>query len=388
MVLSSPFLNTTNTKDGMMVIMGFPLHYMQGRGIIQDLGRYIAPFGRRPLLIIDAFFYTLKGPAIEESLAAHGIDFVLVKFSGETSPNMIQTLTDLARERSCDVSIGVGGGKVQDVTKSLKLNLGLSVVIVPTIASNDAATSRMIITYTDSGDFLGPLVMDSNPEAVLVDVDIIADAPPRFLVAGIGDALATFFEAEQCRLSQVNNFFGGEPTEVALTLARRCYELIRSYGEEAVRSARDHRMTPALEKVIEANVLFSGLGFEGCGVAAAHALSQGYSRIPELRGSLHGEEVALGLLTQLVLEGRTDEFITELMEFYLAIGLPISLCDLGMVRLDPESITAISTFACRKNSRIYNMHRKIDHSIVIDAIYREEELAAMVRARDQVRCAE
>lgn len=371
-----------------MVIMGFPLHYIQGRGIMQDLGRYAASFGRRPLLIIDAFFYTLKGLVIEESLQAHGIEYVLFKFSGETSPTMIQALTDLAKERSCDVAIGVGGGKVQDATKSLKLNLGLSVMIVPTIASNDAATSRMIITYTDSGDFLGPLVMDSNPEAVLVDVDIIANAPPRFLIAGIGDALATFFEAEQCRLSQVTNFFGGEPSEVALTLARRCYELIRLYGEEAVRSARDHRMTPALEKVIEANVLFSGLGFEGCGVAAAHALSQGFSRIPALRGSLHGEEVALGLLTQLVLEGRSDEFIIELMEFYLAVGLPISLCDLGMEHLDRESIITISVFACRKNSRIYNMHREIDPALVIEAIYREEELAARVRTRAQVRCAE
>lgn len=360
----------------MMIMMGFPLQYQQGRGIIDDLGRYIGRFGKKPLLVIDSFFFSLKGEAITASLASHAVDHVLYEFSGEASPEKIQILLDLAREHQCDCSIGIGGGKAQDVAKTLKLYQGLPVVIVPTIASNDAATSRMIITYTESGEFLGPLVMQTNPEAILVDVDIVAGAPPRFLVAGMGDALATFFEAQQCKLSNVDNFFGGKPSEIAMTLAERCYELIRTYGLEAIEGIRNNTITSAVEKVIEANVLFSGLGFEGCGVAAAHALSQGYSQIAALHGNLHGEEVALGLLTQLVMEERSDEFILELMAFYYAVGLPISLQDLGLKKISDQDLLTISTFSCRKNSRIYNMHSVVTTEIVIEAIRRAESLAA------------
>ena len=355
--------------------MGFPLQYQQGRGIIDNLGRYIGAFGKNPLIVIDEFFYSLKGSTIESSLIAIGIEYTLFRFTGENSPEKITSLAELAKDNHCDFSIGIGGGKVQDLAKSLKLNLGLPVVIVPTIASNDAATSRMIITYTESGEFLGPLVMHTNPEAVLVDVDIIANAPPRFLVAGMGDALATYFEAEQCRLSKVPNFFGGDPSEIALTLAKRCYELIRVYGVEALNSIKNSEISFAVEKIIEANVLFSGLGFEGCGVAAAHALSQGYTQIEDLHSNLHGEEVAVGLLTQLVLEERSDNFILELMDFYYTIGLPISLSDMGLKVLNASNYKIISTFACRKNSRIYNMHREITIEIVMEAIAKAEELA-------------
>ena len=130
---------------------------------------------------------------------------------------------------------------------------------------------------------------------------------------------------------------------------------MRRYGEEAVELAGRREVGPALEKIVEANVLLSGLGFEGCGVAGAHGISQGFTLIPEMHGALHGEEVAVGLLAQLALEGRDDDFIFDLIDFYRRVGLPACLADLGLIEVTEEKLDKIANFTCRPNGRIFNM---------------------------------
>ena len=279
-----------------MLSFGFPNVYHQGPGLIDRLGDFINFLGVRPLVVIGPFEKDLVGSRIEATLTAHAITPVFFNFEGEVSPENIDKAVDEARLSGCDFAIGVGGGKALDVSKAAKRELGFPVVIVPTIASNDAATSRMIITYNEDGTFRGPLKMNQNPDAVIVDSAVITEAPLRYLVAGMGDGLATWFEARQCRDSGVDNFLNGKPGVTMLALAELCYDVIRNHGVEAVADHQKGKVTDHLEKIIEANILLSGLGFEGCGVAGAHAFSQGFSLIPELHRALHGEEVAVGLI--------------------------------------------------------------------------------------------
>ncbi len=358
-----------------MLSFGFPLVYHQGPDLIDRLGDFIHFLGARPLVVMGPFEKDLVGGRIEAALAAHAISPVFFNFEGEVSPENIDKAVHEAGESGCDFAIGVGGGKALDVAKALKLKLGLPVVIVPTIASNDAATSRMIITYNADGTFRGPLKMHQNPDAVIVDSGVITEAPLRYLVAGMGDGLATWFEASQCRDSGVDNFLDGRPGVTMLALAELCHDVIREYGVQAVADHRKGSVTDNLEKIIEANILLSGLGFEGCGVAAAHAFSQGFSLIPEIHGALHGEEVAVGLIAQLALEDRSDDFIGDLLSFYRQVGLPSTLNMLGLDRVDGSHLRTIAEFACRPGSRIHNMAFPVTADSALSALHRAENLA-------------
>ncbi|MCG8510013.1 MAG: glycerol dehydrogenase [Rhodospirillales bacterium] len=361
--------------------MGFPLIYRQGVGAFELLGDLCAMFGKKPLIVADAFVRDLFSDRLQAVLDPVGMTPIFATFEGECSPAAIDKAAAEARAASCDLIIGMGGGKALDAAKGVKLECALPIVVVPTVASNDSPTSRLVITYTDEGEFIGPRFMAANPEAILVDTRIIADAPIRYFIAGIGDALVTTFEAEQCRLSGVENFFGGRPTEVALSLAAHCYHLVRDYGAQAVADISAKKVTPAVEKVIEANVLLSGLGFEGCGVAAAHAVGMAIPEIPEISGVLHGEEVAVGLITQLVLEGRDEAFMTDMFAFYEAVGLPSSLQQLGLEEVRDEHFEIVADFAARPKSRIHNMSMTIDAAMLKEAIKSANDMATDFRAK-------
>lgn len=355
--------------------MGFPQVYRQGAGLINRLGEAVSEFGTNAVVVADAIVRDLLEDRIVAGLSRSGVKVHMVEFSGECSPSAIEAITAFAREVQGDVVVGVGGGKALDTAKGVKRELDIPVIIVPTIASNDAPTSRVIPTYEEDGRFIGPRFLKLNPEAVLVDTEVIANAPSRFLSSGIGDTLLTWFEAEQCYKSGVENFFHGRPTETAMNMAHTSYRLVREYGPAAVKANKEKRVTPALEKVVEANVLLSGLGFEGCGVAGAHAVAQGFTLVPSIKAT-HGEEVAVGLIVQFVMEDRDEDFIMDMLDFYDLVDLPSRLTDIGLKELTEEALDTIVTFACRENSRMYNMAMPISIDFVKRAVRKADELAA------------
>ncbi len=123
--------------------------------------------------------------------------------------------------------------------------------IAPTIASTDAPCSALSVIYTDSGEFDRYLMLPHNPNMVIVDTKVVAGAPARLLAAGIGDALATWFEARACSRSGATTMAGGKCTQAALALAELCYNTLVEEGEKAMLAAESmssHRRWNALSK--------------------------------------------------------------------------------------------------------------------------------------------
>jgi glycerol dehydrogenase len=306
-----------------------PARYVQGAGAIFELGLHTAPLGKNALVVGGNTGLAATRAGREKSFAEHGIRQTEALFSGESSDRELDRLTRLAEESGCDVIAASGGGKAIDAVKAAASRLGLPAVIVPTVASNDAPCSSLSVVYNDDGTFNRLLPLARNPDRVLVDTAIIAAAPVRQLVSGMGDALATWFEADAGYRSGALNVPGGTITLTAVTLARLCYDTLREYGVAAKLACERHVVTPALEKVVEANTLLSGLGFESGAVALAHALSEGFSEIPSMHGYSHGEKVGFCLLVQLVLEGRPTDETLDVFKFCKTVGLPVTLRDLG-----------------------------------------------------------
>ncbi len=363
-----------------MNAIGFPRLYLQGYGIFPQLGQEVKRFSNSALVIADQFIAKNFAEKIKETFESAGVEYSILEFVGQCSPNQIERLSKLAKEANRGVLVAIGGGKTLDIVKGVSLESGLPQVVVPTIASNDAPTSRVIVTYTDEGEFIGPRFLSLNPELIFVDTEIITKAPAHFFACGIADALATYYEAQQCLKKDVNNFYNGKQTMVAQAIARTCHETIWEYAVEAYESVKKQECTPVVEKVIEANILLSGIGFEGCGVAAAHAIGLSLSALEahcdDVKGIMHGEEVALGIIAQFILEKRSEEEIDELHNFYIKLGLPIHFSQVGIQDFTEEKLRIVAKAATKERSRIWNMPCEISEDIVVDVLKKVAELGA------------
>ena len=320
-------------------IFGGPRRYLQGPGAIGNLAAETLHFGRRPILLTDR----VVCDALENSLRPTFPNLEAVLFRGQCTASEIARVAQIGRSAACDVVIGAGGGKALDVAKAVASDLGREVVIVPTVASNDAATSRLSVIYDESNAIAGVRTMALNPCVVVVDTALILAAPKRFFVAGIGDALSKHFEAKQCRDASGRNFHGGHPPLLAQVMADACYHTLREYAVHALADLASRQLTDAFERTVEATVLLSGLAFESGGLSIAHALTRGLSAAPDFAEALHGEQVAYGLIVQRVIEGASADEMRDLSGFMAAIGLPRNLRELaGRDVVSGESIETIA----------------------------------------------
>ncbi len=348
--------------------------YVQGRGVLPQLYRYAESIGQRCLLIVSPGGLERLGPALDENeRQAEQSVFHRAVFGGECSMPEIRRLTAEAQARGCDAIVGVGGGKVLDTAKAAGHFAGLPVIVVPTSAASDAPCSALSVVYREDGSLDTLLPLRRNPDLVLADSEIIAKAPVRLLSAGMGDALATYYEMKECRRTDSGNFFGQKITLAAEAIARRCRETLMEDGRNAFRDAEAGRCTPAVENVIEANILLSGLGFESGGVCAAHPINEGLAALPGAHDTLHGEKVAFALLAQMILSGEPAEVLRETMAFLRDVRLPVTLAELGIVDPTEEELTLMASAALESPS-IHRMTRPVDAAAVMDAVRRADRL--------------
>ena len=255
-----------------------------------------------------------------------------------------------------------------DAGKAVSCLMKVPIVIAPTIAATDAPCSALSVIYTDEGVFDRYFILPNNPNLVLVDTNIIAKAPARFLVSGMGDALATWFEADSCAKSAAKNIPGGNTTASALSLARLCYDILLEYGVSAKLAVEKGVATPAVEKVVEANTLLSGIGFESSGLAAAHAIHDGLTVLDETHHYYHGEKVAFGTLTHLVLEDRSTAQINEVLGFCVKVGLPVTMAQIGITDPTPEKIMKVAEKICEPGMMVHNMPFPVNPQMLYNAI--------------------
>jgi glycerol dehydrogenase len=255
---------------------------------------------------------------------------------------------------------------------------------VPTVAATDASTSSVSLVYNDQHVAEATMAFPANPVMVFVDTSVIAKSPVRLLVAGMGDALATFFEADMCyRTGTPAVVTQSHTTRTARALAKLCCDLLLEYGVQAVAEARVGVPGPALEAVIEANVLLSGLGFESGGICGAHAVGMNFTRLLDLMEvpQYHGEMVAFGTLTQLIMEDKPREQLDLIFGFCKAVGLPTTLAELSLPNVSDEALETVALAASR-DFLIKGMPRATAEADELGRHYDHMEILAAIKSTD------
>ncbi|NFI04704.1 glycerol dehydrogenase [Clostridium botulinum] len=361
-----------------------PTKYVQGEDELLNLGYFVKSFGKSALLIAHKDDVARVKNKLDKTCEKFGITFVESGFTGECSREEVERLQKISAENKCDCTVGLGGGKAIDTAKCVAE--GEAVIIVPTIAATDAPTSHSAVLYTPEGAFDDYAYFKQSPSVVLIDTTVIAKAPTRFLVSGMGDALSTYFEARATSNSYSNVNAGlpcgyreglcGEAkgTNTALALAKLCYETLINDGAKAKVASDCNLVTQSLENVIEANILLSGIGFESGGLAGAHAIHDGLTILEGTHKYFHGEKVAFGTIAQLVLENAPKEELNEVLDFCLEVGLPVCLSDIGVDTITEDELMEVAKKACIEEESVHSMPFPITVEAVAAAIIAADKI--------------
>ncbi|MEM9137030.1 MAG: iron-containing alcohol dehydrogenase family protein, partial [Cyanobacteria bacterium P01_F01_bin.42] len=277
-------------------------------------------------------------------------------YGADCSERKIDTLVNQVQSHQADFIIGIGGGKALDAAKLVAFKAGLPIVTIPTSGATCAAWTALSNVYSEAGAFQYDVPLAHAPELLVLDYGIVRSAPMRTLVAGIGDALAKWYEA---------SISSGKSQETLIIGAVQQARVLRDILLQRSARAIADPNSDDWRQVVDATVLMAGvvggLGGAQCRTVAAHAVHNGLTHLTPTRQSLHGEKVAYGILVQLRLEELLEHSQLaesaryQLIEFYRAIGLPCSLNDLGMQDISITDLETSTQVACAPTSDLHHL---------------------------------
>lgn len=337
-----------------------PAQVIRGAGILAQTGKLMARLGQRPLVVggertLEVVQASLQAIA-QHTLVQPSLTVAQAFYGTDCSKAGLAALHEQVVTHQADVIIGVGGGKALDAAKLLANQCSLPVVTIPTSAATCAAWTALSNVYSDQGAFLYDVALPTCPELLILDYDLIQTAPNRMLIAGIGDALAKWYEA---------SVSSGHSERTLIIAAVQQARVLRDLLLQKAAAALQAPGSPVWQEVVDATVLLAGviggLGGAQCRTVAAHAVHNGLTHLLQSHGTLHGEKVAYGILVQLRLEeliqgnGLAASSRQQLLKFYGEIGLPQSLADLGLMDVTLAELERAAEIACRPGSDLHHL---------------------------------
>jgi uncharacterized oxidoreductase len=363
-----------------LIVRGAPQTYECKEGILTQLEGLLNERSITKCLIIHG----------EKSLSAAksflpSFETVRVRFEnyrGECSLTEISCMQTLVEKESYEAVIGIGGGKVLDLTKAVGAETKVPVILVPTLASSCAAWTPLSVYYTDEGQFIYYRYHTESVNMVLIEPKIILQSPIEYFMAGIGDTLAKWYEADVLIRNLNERHLA---VDIAYYSAKTCREILFELSSEAVEDQKKGNLSSAFRKVVETIIMAGGMvgGFGDCygRIAGAHSIHNGLTQIEETHHLLHGEKVAYGILVQLVLEEKWKD-VSELIDLYRKLDLPYSLSDLGLHAKDEDKLSLVAEAAVDPAESIHLMDQKITAENVKEAILSLETYVAENNVRN------
>jgi len=357
-------MSETLVVETLPILAIAPAQLLRGNGILSQLPKYLSRYGNKALVI--------AGETANQVTASYlsNIDLEIIHADAiaDCTDENLAMLHHLVQRESPDAIIGIGGGKVLDTAKLIAHQCQLPIATVPTTGATCAAWTALSNVYAADGAFSYDVTLDRCPDLMIVDYEVIATAPKRTLISGIGDAIAKWYESSVSSGSS-------EKTMViaAVQEARILRDILFQKSAEAIANPNSQVWREVVDATVCLAGAIGGIGGASCRTVAAHAVHNGLTHLHQAHGILHGEKVAYGILVQLRLEEFQGNQLAassrhQLLKFYQEIGLPTSLADLGLSKVTLAELEHIAAIACQPNSDIHRLPFSVSPSQVLAAM--------------------
>ena len=350
----------TATATAILSLTIAPACVLRGQNALAQAPDAIAHLGKRPLIVGGSNSLAAAKPFLQPILQQQQLEPAETAYGNDCSESALERLREAAAAHKADFIIGVGGGKALDAAKLLAHQCKIPIATIPTSAATCAAWTALSNIYSEQGAFQYDVTLARCPDLLILDYGLIQTAPQRTLVAGIGDAIAKWYEA---------SVSSGHSEQTLIISAVQQARILRDILFQKSAAAREQPGSETWQEVTDAVVLLAGviggIGGAQCRTVAAHAVHNGLTHLLASHGTLHGEKVAYGILVQLRLEEmlQNNQLAAtarqQLLKFYSEIGLPQTLDDLGLGDISLAELQRAAEIACTPNSDIHRLPFKV-----------------------------
>ncbi|MFC4652211.1 iron-containing alcohol dehydrogenase family protein [Lactococcus nasutitermitis] len=347
--------------------------YVSGQGILQELELYLTDFGKIAVVTGEKSFRAFS------DFYQKDLPYPIFRYDGTVSVEDGERLAaEIAENGETDTILAIGAGRVLDTAKLVAENLSARLIILPTLISNCAPYTPIGAIYHPDHSFHKVAYFSRVSELTLVDVDFLLGTPRDYLVAGIGDTLAKWYEMEGI-VRHVPAEELSASTRLGFASAQEILKILLADSAPALLDLEAQKVTTAFERIADAIIELSGTvgGFAGAygRMAGAHALHNGLSLLSETHAILHGAKVAYGVLVQLSYTNDWEE-IAKILPFYQASSLPTTLAELNIATFDREKLREVADFAAGKNESYNLIDPDVTAEKVLTAIEKLEKFVA------------
>lgn len=361
-----------------MLIINAPKQYVREENIISKVSDYIKDYNGHVLIVSgQTAFERVKEPLIG-SIVASAIDYDIFSFTGYATHKTIQQITEKGQQLHSRAIIGIGGGSALDSAKAAAEQLNIPIITIPTIAATCAAWTALSVIYSETGETIDFIRLKNSPEAILVDPQILVQAPVRYLQAGIADTLVKWYEFAP--------YINEDRYELAFTTslhnAKLAIQILENYSIQATEDNKNQQVTLSFLQVIDAILALAGLvgSIQGDSFKEplAHALHNKLTHFPETHHTLHGEKVIFGLIVQFILEGKEELEIQAFIDYLTQLAQPVTLEQLGFKENIESAVQQLAQLLL-KEQRTAIFPIPLTVKLVEEAIYKADALGQHIR---------
>ncbi|WP_321388662.1 iron-containing alcohol dehydrogenase family protein [uncultured Enterococcus sp.] len=348
-----------------LIVRGAPQEYECRTGAWNDLEKHLQRRHiNRVLVLHGKFSWEAAKPFFPELKDTYTC---FMTYNGSCTDQEAATISTLVKNEKLTGIVAVGGGKIADLGKAIANRCELPILILPTLAATCAAYTPLSVIYNEDGSMDRYDVFPVSNALVLIEPEVLLHSPIDLMIAGIGDTLAKWYEADTM-ISQLE--VHPIEIEVASFAARQCRDVLLRDSKQGLQAMEDAVINQAFLNVIETNILLGGMvggfGDDYGRTAGAHSIHDALTSLPDSHNQLHGNKVAYGVFVQLVIEEKWSE-IEKLLPFYRSIGLPASLSEMEL-RLSDQEYQAVAERAAEPHETIHYMKEIITPDVVQDAM--------------------
>lgn len=260
-----------------------------------------------------------SGAKLRERLAPALPGATWYEVGGGTLDDAIK-LADAMKSGHYDAVVGLGGGKIIDCAKFAAARIGLPLVAVATNLAHDGLCSPVATLDNDAGR--GSYGVP-NPIAVVIDLDVVREAPVRFVRSGIGDAVSNISCIADWELA--NRETGESIDGLAAAMARQAGEAVLRHPGGV---GDDDFLQVLAEGLVLTGISMSVAGDSRPASGACHEINHAFDLLYPKRAASHGEQVGLGAAFAMHLRGAEEDsaYMAEVLRRH---GLPVLPEEIG-----------------------------------------------------------